>query len=136
MLPLPDLIAAVLALPLEARRLLAQQPGPGWDVYPDSCVGEWSEDDIASFLAGIAPVPPMPDYAERILFQGWAWLPADSAAWMNAATPEGGELEITSDRGCAIGRTLTEDDDVQYRSTVGAVTCALAAFWARFPVTP
>lgn len=124
MIPTPDLIAETLALPVEARRLL-------W-AHGNGC-GDWYS-PCGGCLMFQSPITD--EMADILLCGDHAYLPFDSAAWMEAATPEGWRWEITSDRGCGIGHTLTESDWVQYRSTGGAVTCALAALRARYPVTP
>lgn len=73
-----SLIAAVLALPLEARRALMTQPGPGWWAQPDAHIWSVSSDRQRVEAAG------------RLIVDGWAWLPADSVSWLRAALPPDG----------------------------------------------
>jgi hypothetical protein len=131
--PSPDLSAYVLALPLEARLLLARQDGPGWwcghlgqtDLYCDPGAGR-----------GKSPR----DIEAQLAFAGWAWLPADSVAWMEAATPEGGWWDASG------GRENDVPDDRRFWQIViprlpapafvacegSAPECAVAALRARF----
>ena len=124
MTPSPDLIAAVLALPLESRRLLALQPGPGWQYH-----AEWCRTPVLLCSSGLL--------GDAALDVGWAWLPADSAAWMDAATPEGGRWARHTDGDWDVfGPAFLEGclTPICYAPT--APLCALAALRARFGVTP
>ena len=72
MRPDPSIVARLLALPIEVRRRLAEQPGPGWWVAPSG---------RSAALYGT----PTENYEPALMLaQGWAWYPADSAAWMRA----------------------------------------------------
>lgn len=76
--PTPEIIAATLRLPVEARRKLLFSE-PGWWAYPDGNLSRCF--DFPSHNAG-------PDVVRR-LEGGWAWLPANDTAWMVAACPAG-----------------------------------------------
>ncbi len=69
----PDqrLIPRILSLPIECRRALCEQDGAGWWVDPDGR-------DVLSARA----IHDEHDW--KLLAGGWAWWPADSAAWMRA----------------------------------------------------
>lgn len=126
--PSPDLVAAVIALPLEARRLLVQQPGPGWHVG-----------------LGCSSVTLYADVPERCLQREWwqehyqpqAWFPASEVAWMDAATPEGGGWDSCWEDGGRLWIVYRPRASMGLPWTAPtAPLCALAALRARFPVTP
>jgi len=122
MTPSPDLIAAVLALPMEARLLLAKQEGPGW------WVTTWVLDTPPTPLQEAPRMCPDGPCDIRIV-NGWAWLPASEVAWMEAATPEGGDWHVESDSFWVI----RDHRELRAWSAPTAPACALAALRARFP---
>lgn len=80
MTPDPTLVTAALRLPLDARRRLAAQEGPGWWVDETGSVEAISE----TAKEGAFSVASSPD---GLTMDGWLWWPADSASWLDAATP-------------------------------------------------
>ena len=75
MTPTPTQVSRLLALPIEARRKLAERDGPGWLVYTDGSSNAFDDSILYRSLvdAGV----------EGALACGW--FPADSVAWMEAA---------------------------------------------------
>ena len=81
----PDLLTRYLALPIEARRLLAivDPYAPGDWYSPDGCKYQFEDVDRPEDAAALVLY---------LLATGYLWLPADSATLMQAATPEGGSF--------------------------------------------
>ena len=105
MRPDPSTIARLLALPIEARRRLAEQPGPGWLIFA-------FEGRISIELRTRPPAHMDPECE--------SWYPADSAVWMRAAA---GERRWVIHRG---GAMITGQED----SYPTAEECALSWFEA------
>jgi len=84
MRPDPALFPDLLSLPLEARRALVVQGGPGWWVQPTK---------QGPHVYGIQERPAEQagwcSDAGWALEHGWLWWPCDSAAWMRAACHPG-----------------------------------------------
>ena len=118
--PTPELIARLLASPLEFRQALARQEGPGCPCWPVKHGGYlW-------LLYRKALL--MPDGAAM------AWFPSDSAAWMRAACEvlgEGWWWEAESGSTRDDGTTAPDEWTLQRDQTryVGAcpVDCSLRA---------
>lgn len=84
-MPTPAQLSRLLDLPLAARQRLAEQEGAGWWTPPDATVARWVPHPSPRCLGYEGT-----DASSHRLASGWAWLPADSAAFMRAATPAGG----------------------------------------------
>ena len=103
----PDLAARLLALPIEARRKLAEQDGPGW----------WIEDN--GRIRNVLETSQIAWGVDVATSEGWAWWPADSLAWMEAA----GE----SWRADSADGFFIEGQDYWYPTPQEAVLAALEA---------
>lgn len=84
MTPDPRLIPFALRLPLDARRRLAAQEGPGWWVAPTGY-----QDPLRA-----RPTDAWDVDVEHRLSSGWLWYPASEVAWMEAAAGPDGRWQI------------------------------------------
>ena len=124
----PAQIARLLALPLEARQRLAEQPGPGcWCRYdpfngdPESFHVQESAGDIYRGSAALG--------AEEMIARGWAWAPCCALAWLGAATPEGRAWFGSGPGGVW---AIYHADASTVAMSADPITCALAALEATY----
>lgn len=123
MRPDPTTISRLLALPIEVRRRLAEQPGPGWLIFA-------FEGRISIELRTRPPAHMDPECE--------SWYPASEVAWMTAATPPGGGWEAWSAVGSAPARWVIirgpdgspDDYGDEIASAPTPEECALAALEA------